>query len=277
MYSKLNNTLKKYTKTLHKYWLWCGILDRLAEKHYKNDAQKIAKIKRDLRLIYKRDLKPEKPESWYRNPRTWLSNWDIHNVMVQYAAANVYHYAFLGVFPIDFAMISQSGACMHSSLCTINVEKYLNEGKSFIGLITNLDRHDQSGSHWTSTFMVIDPKLPTYGAYYYDSTGNSVPNYLFPFIKNVKEQCDKLFPHKEFKIIQNKKQHQRKNTECGIFSMLFQIRWINKHIVKKNNTSFEEITGNPYIDDENMLRIRDHLFRPNTKMELKKLGFQPIP
>jgi hypothetical protein len=292
MYSKLNNVMKRYTKPKrttnapraqkvpqaqqNKYWLWPGILDRLAEIYYKNDVKKIAKIKRDLRIIAKQDLKPEKPESWYRNPKTWLSNWDIQNVMLQYSVTKAYHYQFLGVFPIDFAMISQSGSCMYSSLCTINIEKYIKNGKSFIGLITNLDRHDQSGSHWTSTYLVIDPKLSTYGAYYYDSTGNPVPNYLFPFIKNVKEQCDKLFPEKEFRIIQNKKQHQRKNTECGIFSMLFQIRWINKHIVKKNNTSFEEIIGNPYIDDENMLRIRDYLFRPNTKLELKKLGVKPV-
>jgi hypothetical protein len=40
--------------------------------------------------------------------------------------------------------------------------------------------------------------------------------------------------------------------------------------VKKNNTSFEEILGNPYIDDDHMLKIRDTLYRPNTKMELKK-------
>jgi hypothetical protein len=73
-------------------------------------------------------------------------------------------------------------------------------------------------------------------------------------------------------MIQNKKQHQRKNTECGMFSMVYQIRWINKHIVKHNNTSLTEITGNPYIDDDNMLRLRDYLFRPNNKMELKKLG-----
>jgi hypothetical protein len=277
LYQSLNNVLKPYVKGSNKYWLWSGVLDKLAEKFYAKDKndKKLAKIKRDLRLICKKDLKPEKPESWYRNPKTWLSNWDIQNVMTQYAQVKAYHYDFLGVFPIDFAVMGQNGTCMYSNICTIDVKKYLNKGKSFIGLITNLDRHDQSGSHWTSTFMVIDPKLKTYGAFYYDSTGSPVPGYLFTFLKSVKEQCDKLHPHLEFKIHQNKKQHQRKNTECGIFSMLFQIRWINKHIVKKNNTSFEEIIGNPYIDDEHMLIIRNQLFRPNTKLELKKIGFKP--
>jgi len=236
-------------------------------------VKQLAKIKRDLRALCKRELKPEKPESWYRNPKAWLSNWDIQNVMTQYAQNKAYHYEFIGVFPIDFAVMSQNGNCMYSSICTIDIKSYLKKGKTFLGLITNLDRHDQSGSHWTSTFMVIDPKLKTYGAFYYDSTGSPIPSYLFTFLKNVKEQCQSLYPDKEFLINQNKKQHQRKNTECGIFSMLYQIRWLNKHIIKKDMTTFHEILANPSIDDEHMLIIRDHLFRPNTKLELKKLGF----
>jgi hypothetical protein len=273
MYSNLNNALKLYVKGPNKYWLWSGVIEKLAEKKYINNTKVLAKIKRDLRTICKRELKPEKPESWYKNPKTWLSNWDIQNVMTQYAQNKSYHYEFMGVFPIDFAVMSQSGMCMYSSICNINIKSCLKRGKSFIGLITNLDRHDQSGSHWTSTFIVIDPKLKTYGAFYYDSTGSPIPSYLLTFLKNVKEQCLNLHPDKEFLINQNKKQHQRKNTECGIFSMLYQIRWLNKHIIKKDMTTFHEILANPNIDDEHMLTIRDYLFRPNTKLELKKLGF----
>ena len=270
MYKNLNNVLKQYTIEDNKYWLWCTILDRLVESKIKGKKQ--LAIKKTLKNICKKELKPEKPEAWYRNPKTWLSNYDIQNVMVQYEKTKKYKYVFLGVFPIDFAVKSMTGSCMYSSICSIDIKKYLKKGKKFIGLITNLDKHDESGSHWTSTFLVIDPNLPTYGAYYYDSTGNTIPSYLFDFIKNVKLQCEYLNPKKEFVMIQNKKQHQRKNTECGMFSMVYQIRWINKHIVKHNNTSLTEITGNPYIDDDNMLRLRDYLFRPNSKMELKRLG-----
>lgn len=272
LYKSLKFALKKYLKNnVDKYWLWCGVIERIAEKNIK-DEMKLLRIKRQLRLISNKDLLPQKPESWYKNPKTWLSNYDIQNVMIQYMQAPKYKYVFLGVFPIDFAVIGNNGTCMYSSLCTVDVQSYLKKGKKFLGIITNLDKHDQSGSHWTSTFMTIDPSLPTYGAFYYDSTGNSIPSYLLDFLKSIKEQCNKLHPKNEFKIFQNKKQHQRKNTECGVFSMLFQIRWLNKHIVKKNQTSFLEIIGNPFIDDAHMLMIRDHLFRPNTKMELKKLG-----
>lgn len=273
LYKKIKTILKPYMgKHVNKYWLWCGVIERIAEKNVAQ-SEKLQQIKRQLRLICKKELKAEKPEVWYKNPKTWLSNYDIQNVMVQYMQASRYKYVFLGVFPIDFAVMSNNGSCMYSSLCIVDVNNYLKKGKKFLGIITNLDKHDQSGSHWTSTFIVIDPKLPTYGAFYYDSTGRGIPSYLLTFLNGIKEQCNKLYPNKEFKILQSRKQHQKKNTECGVFSMLFQIRWLNKHVVKNNQTSFAEIiAGNPYIDDEHMLMIRDHLFRPNTKMELKKLG-----
>jgi hypothetical protein len=277
IYKALQTKLKP-----HVYWLWCGVMERMAEKKINTLSNQIktqktikainqlTKAKKDLRMIAKKNLRPEKPESWYKNPKTWLSNYDIQNVMFQYSDCKKYKYAFLGVFPIDFTVASVNGVCLYSEFCHINIKDYIKRGKKFIGLITNLDKHDESGSHWTSTFMVIDPSLQTYGAYYYDSTGNSIPSYLNTFLQDVKKQCDTLYPHIDFNINLNKKQHQYKNTECGVFSMVFQIRWINKHIVKKNNTSFEEILGNPYIDDDHMLKIRDTLYRPNTKMELKK-------
>ena len=249
-------------------WLWTGIIEKLAEK---KGLKNIEYIKRSLKIIAKKELKPEKPESWYKNPKTWLSNYDIQNVMFQYKATKKYKYDFLGVFPIDFSTISVNGTCIYSEFCNINIRNYIKKDIKFIGFITNLDKHDEPGSHWTSTFIVIDPFIPTYGAYYYDSTGRGMPSYLQNFMNNIKQQCEEIYPNKTFNIIQNKKQHQYKNSECGVFSMLFQLRWINKHIVKKNNTSFEEIIGNPYINDDQMLKIRDHLFRPNTKLELKKI------
>lgn len=259
-YILLNNKLKNILGN-NKYWLWCGYLYHLP---YNTNA-----IKLKLKKIDKKELRPEKPESWYKNPRTWLSNYDIQNVMNQYQNTKKYKYAFLGVFPIDFSVKLNDGRCAYNSLCNIDIKNYLT--KNFIGLITNLDKHDEPGSHWTSTFFCINPKLPSYGAYYYDSTSRPIPPLLLQFINDIKRQCDALYPKNTFNIIYNKKQHQFKNSECGVFSLLFQIRWINKHIVKHNNTSFQEIISNPSIKDEQMTMIRDYIFRPNTKIELKKM------
>ena len=269
LYYELFEKMKPFCNK--KIWLWCALFDKLINTNTDISSKKKKQYKIIIYSINKRDLKPEKPESWYKNPKEWLSNYDIQNVMKQYDANKKYNYIFLGVVPIDFATMNVFGNCIYSDICKINVKDIQNKGIKFLGLITNLDKHDQPGSHWTSTFFVIDPSLKTYGVYYYDSTGRSMPIYLQNFINDVKNQCEKINPNIPFNIVQNIKQQQRKNTECGMFSMIFQIRWINKHIVKKFDTSFEEIIGNPHIDDDNMLKLRNTLFRPNSKIELKKI------
>ncbi len=262
-YNLLNDKLKNKLGN-NRYWLWCGYL------YYLNKTTD--KMKKRLKRIEKDELKPEKPESWVKNPKTWLSNYDIQNVLNQYQENNKYKYSLIGVFPIDFSVIASNGICAYNNICIIDVKQYIKKKKNFLGLITNLDKHNEPGSHWTSTFFVINPKLPSYGVYYYDSTSRGIPSYLLNFINNVKEQMDKLYPNNNFNIIYNKKQHQYKNTECGVFSIIFQLRWLNKHIIKHNNTSFKEIIeGSNDINDEQMILMRDYLFRPNTKTELKKL------
>ena len=259
LFKQLQQKMKKYGLD-KKYWHWPYVIRKMNNTI---DTSVITKYE-------KKELIPEKPSAWYSNPRTWLSNYDIHDVMVQYNACKKFKYCFLGVFPIDFSISSTDGTCLYNQFCHFDVKKYCKK-YSFIGFITNLDKHDEPGSHWTSTFIVINPKLKSYGAYYYNSIGISYPSYLSGFLQNIQNQCNEMYPKHNFVINNNKKQHQYKNTECGVFSMVFQIRWLNKHIVKKNNTSFREILSNPYIDDENMLKLRDHLFRPNSGVELQKL------
>lgn len=269
LFNDLNMQMKRY-KLNNKYWLWPRFLEKLSSKKLKK-PEKIESIKRILRYYEEKELMPEKPASWYTNPKTWLSNYDIEKIMNKYTNNKLFKYKFIGVFPIDFAVASENGVCLYSEFCKINIQQLIKQKISFVGLITNLDKHDEPGSHWTSTFLCINPKLKTYGGYYYDSVGNNIPSYLMTFINNVKSQCNEMNPNQKFVIHINHKQHQYKNTECGIFSMLFQIRWLNKHIVKKNNTSFKEILSNPCINDDNMLKLRDYLFRPNANIELKNI------
>lgn len=269
LYGLLNNKLKSYCGT-NKHWLWCGCIERIAEKKGINN---ILVLKKQLRNIEKKNLRPEKPLVWYKNPNTWLSNYDIQNVMVQFKDNKKYKYEFLGVFPIDFSVKSSNGTCVYGSFCNININDYIKRGIKYIGFITNLDKHDEPGSHWTSNFLVIDPKSSSYGAYYYDSTVNNIPPILRNFYDDIQRQMNTIYPNKPFNIVSNKKRHQFKNSECGMFSMMFQIRWINKLVLKNNLTNFEEITANPFINDEKMLEIRNYLFRPNARHALKDVKF----
>lgn len=241
-------------------WCWTGAIEQMTTN---------TDLKKDVKDIAKKELKPEKPKEWLENPKTWLSNYDIENVMNQYELNKQYKYKFLGVYPIDFSVKNQFGKCLFSEICSLNIERYIKKGIKYLGLVTNLDKHDQPGSHWTSTFIIIDPKLNTYGAYYYDSTARNIPTYVLNFLKQIKAQCDLLYPDKKFIITYNKKQHQRKNTECGVFSILFQIRWLRGLFLKKESISFDYVIGDENITDDNMTSIRDTIFRPNIKSIIK--------
>lgn len=206
---------------------------------------------------------PEMPLEWKKDSHTWLTNWDIENVMNQYKDEKSYHYEFLGVFPIDFGLEDAFGTCLYKEMCTVDLAKLRKKGIQYMGAIFNLDKHNQGGSHWTSLFITIDNTLPSYGAYYSDSVGREPPNEIKAFMGQLAAQAkvDK-YP---FQQTYNKLRQQYGNTECGMFSMAYQIRWLE--LLKKHpNTIFEKIVKRKMKDDD-VHALRYALFRQGTKSE----------
>lgn len=266
---KLNSKIKPICDD-KQYWCWPGALAKIA----KDD-----KTKEIIKMIADYELRPEMPIEWAKNPIEWLSNYDIEAVMKQYSDEKKYKYAFLGVFPIDFSEEDKFGRCLYSHICSLNIKKYINKGIKYLGLITNLDKHNESGSHWTSTFIIIDPKNKSYGAHYYDSTARTIPSYVKKFMKTVMVQCNTLYPNSNFRITYNNIQHQKKNTECGMFSMVYQIRWLNLllHHRRLNISSpliddraIDKILNENKITDDIMVQNRKYLFRPNFQEYISK-------
>lgn len=215
-------------------------------------------------------LRPKKPKEWYKEPFTWLTNFDIEAVMEQYDASADpdFNYRFLGVYPIDFAGKSAFGTCLFNEICALRVAPLIKQGIKYLGLITNLDRHDQGGSHWTSLFVILDPSNPAYGAYYYDSVGRKTPPEVQAFAESIRDELAGIYPARDtaphpFRIDYNKNQHQHANTECGIFSMAYQIRWLRLlNSRKRKPTTFEEVV-NINITDKDVHHLRDILYRPS--------------
>tara|TARA_Y100000389_G_scaffold24050_1_gene20738 strand:- start:32072 stop:33028 length:957 start_codon:yes stop_codon:yes gene_type:complete len=265
LFKKLDNKLKKKTKGSGKYWFWPNIIQKLVPiNNFKSNL-----IITSIKKIEKFELKPELPNEWLKNPYEWLSNYDIDHIMFQYSNATKYSYKYLGTFSIDFAVKNASGQCLYSNFCDINIKKYISKKIKYIGFITNLDKHDESGSHWTSTFININYKSDSYGAYYYDSVARKTPVLINTFLNNIKQQCNKLYPKRQFVIKHNYKQHQYGNSECGIFSILYQIRWIN-YLYRNNNTLFKKIIESNDLNDKNANFMRKSLYRPNFKQLTKK-------
>ncbi|ADO67217.1 putative cysteine protease [Cafeteria roenbergensis virus] len=188
----------------------------------------------------------------------WLSTINIDQVMEQYQ----YKYPaflYLGTVPSDFEELPILG------FNSIDFDKLLKKGKYKLGMVINLDEHNQSGSHWVALFI----NLKNNQVYFFDSFAkkpikkiknfiNKIIKYLYKkefgneipikylekalqkydkFTPTVQEALDKI----DFKI--NKIQHQRDNSECGVYSINFILRLLQ-------GDTFEEITNNPVNDKE---------------------------
>jgi hypothetical protein len=231
-------------------------------------VDKLGAAKKDP--LVTKELRPVKPNEWYKKPYAWLSNYDIEAVMEQYQDDDSFKYQFLGVYPIDFEAKDAFGNCLFTEICHINIANLYKKGIRYIGLITNLDKHDQSGSHWTSLFACIDPSKSCFGAYYYDSVSRQPPPEIANFMEKIKKQSLTLVKGttREFRIDYNENKHQYGNSECGVFSMAYQIRWLDK--LKKNpNITFEQIEKIK-TNDAKIHKLRNVLFRPNTTALKKK-------
>lgn len=254
---KLNDKFKKYTKKDNIYWAWIDLLKKEAR------VQKKTEVLSELNSIEHLDLRPSQPVEWVKNPVEWLSNFDIIKVMKQYEAIAANKYKFLGVFSIDFGL-KKDGVCQFSSFCNINIKKILESGNvKYLGFIVNLAKSTEPGTHWCSCFFILDPSLPSFGGYYYDSTTGNIPNDLKPVYEDIKKQAETLF-NKPFPISINNIRHQYSNTECGVFSIAFQLLWLN-HLKKNKNTIFETIIKESQYTDAKMKKLRYRYFRPNIK------------
>ena len=183
-------------------------------------------------------FKPPMPTAWLKNKFTWLNTTDILNVMRQYE--KLYReFKFFGPVPVDCPKD------IYCELTNIDLGKMNRKGVNMVGVIFNLDKHNESGSHWVGLFANMQDN----SIIYYDSTGNPPPDYIKYFIGMLKRQM-----RSGVVIDWNKKKHQFGGSECGVYSMNFIIESI-----KGNKLSeIEKKT----ISDYSVNVLRNYFYRP---------------
>ena len=187
---------------------------------------------------------PKKPKSWKNNPNEWLSNFDISDVIKQWEK-KYNNFYFIGPTPINYDTIV-SGSCVEDELCNFNLKKIINKGINKVGIVFNLDKHDESGSHWVTVFLdIIKKKI-----YYFDSYAKRIPKEIKRFIDNVKKQGKKNNLNIKYKKI--KLRHQYGYSECGMYGLYFLISLLNNIPVNY----FEK----DIIPDKEMLKLRNEYF-----------------
>lgn len=204
---------------------------------------------RERNQLREKMFSPKKPYQWKSNPREWLSNIDILNVLRQYEDKHN-NFKFIGPTPINYDTIPKNdGICVWQELCDFQLQNYIDLGKKKIGIIFNLDRHDQSGSHWVSIFIDIDEKI----IYYFDSAANAIPQEIKKFIDLVSLQSKGTIQF--FTNIPH--QHQEGDTECGMYSLFFIITMLEKKISMKKKINF---FTKKHIKDNFVYSFRDKYF-----------------
>jgi hypothetical protein len=183
---------------------------------------------------------PFAPKDWKKNPNQWLTNFDILNVMRQYEYTYP-QFRFIGPSPIDFDAKPEDDKCVTPEICTFNLAKERKAGKTQFGFVFNLDEHDEPGSHWVSLFVDVPNKF----IYFFDSASLVLPPQIDVFIKRVQKQGLELEENPvEFKVYQNKVEHQFGNTECGMYSLFFIITMLTGKIysgVRKNKRGVSNV------------------------------------
>jgi hypothetical protein len=207
------------------------------------------------------NFKPLMPSAWYADRRTWLNTYDILFVMKQYERYHQ-HFKFLGVLSRDFMnpYSSDSTSCVARHMCKLNVNRtLLRKGRTEFGIVLNHDKHYESGSHWVAVFGSFDPRSPQYGIFYYDSVAKPPKPEVLAYLEKMKRQFETRAPPPEepFAIGINRRQHQFKNTECGMFAINFLATCLDNPTL-----SFAEIMDRP-IDDEVVNGLRNTFYSPN--------------
>ena len=246
--------------------LWKELQRKLATFCGKDEICWVSKLGLDYDEKLDDLIRPKTPSEWKKKPNTWLTNFNIEAVMIQYEDANKPLYKFIGVLPSDFRRNNNyDGTCYYDEICHINVSELYKQGVQCIGMVINLDEHDEPGSHWTSMFACIDPTKPCFGAYYYDSVTGAPPEDMLEFMHLLRDQANALKKSmgikRTFQIGINTVRHQYGHSECGVFSIYYQLKWLYEMKANDGKVKFEDIVQKK-ITDQQVFKLRDLLFRP---------------
>lgn len=187
---------------------------------------------------------------------TWLNTTNITEKMEQYEL-KFKDFKFIGCVPMDFDELDVG-------IRRLNYDSLYASGIRRLGFIFNLDKSHERGSHWVSMFCDLKQNQ----IYYFDSCAKPPTNEIKALVNRIATWCynrnikgsrhelsesaiedsfmgkEKNYIEKAIKNIKyNTIKHQKKNSECGVYSINFILRLLN-------GETFEEICENVTGDDE---------------------------
>jgi hypothetical protein len=243
-YNRFNKDTIKYKKNSSRKFLFNQLKERFSTCDNQLCWLKKSNIpnKHIERIIS--NFRPIQPKSWSKDKYTWLNTLDINNVMEQYEKKHT-NFKFFGAVPAD----CPSG--IHCALSNLDFNKFSRDKFDVLGVIYNLDTHNQGGSHWVAN--VINLKKNEIA--YYDSTAHKPNRHINKFIQSSLMKLKKLNKRKPV-YHYNTTNHQTGGSECGMFSMNYLIHYLKGHPCK---TIFKmKFTDNQMNELRDVLYIKEN-------------------
>uniref|UniRef100_A0A6C0D2L6 Ubiquitin-like protease family profile domain-containing protein n=1 Tax=viral metagenome TaxID=1070528 RepID=A0A6C0D2L6_9ZZZZ len=246
--------------------IWLDLKNRMSNCKREDCWLNVIKDPTQRQKIDKELFAPDMPEEWKKKPNAWLSNFDIIAVLEQYQESHP-HFKILGPTPIDFDTRppEKNGRCVWEELCTFSLQHYLDEGKTKIGIVFNLDKHNQGGSHWISLFLDWEHKF----IFFLDSAGETMPKEVKALVGRIVQQGKAIDRNHPIAVYENHPtEHQMGNTECGVYCLFFIITMLTSEIEdnrigkKKFKSAMEKIKffKETKIPDEYVEKYRKKFF-----------------
>jgi len=204
---KLNNQTKKQ--------LWNNIRNSLSDKCNNEICWSEQKFISDKKSLVE-NFRPKMPKVWKKeNYTTWLNTDDINRVMRQYEKKHN-DFLFIGTVPLDCGIHNE----LNCQLTNFDINKAYNNGIKTIGIVYNLDKSYENGSHWFSCF--IDLRKSPYLFEHYDSYASKPKDEIYNLYNKIKLQLTNN--NKDIKFNNNTVLKQKDNFSCGIYSMFYIIK-----------------------------------------------------
>ncbi len=206
MENRLSNVCKSGD---HKCWL--------TQSFIKNLSSEIQEILNNY------TFRPDGP----KKQNEWLNNTHIYDVLVSYKTTYPNFIPYPPV-PINFQNFDD-----------YEINNIFNDmpKNAQIGLVINLDKRGNPGTHWVSFYT----NTKTSQIYYFDSTGDKYGSEIEKFINKFKSYYTSIGLKPIVKY--NTVQHQFGDSECGVYSLNFILRLLRGDKV-------DDIYQNPISDKE---------------------------
>jgi hypothetical protein len=213
---KLYDNLDTLNPKKYKKYLLKEFSTRLGDKCTTQKCWTEQKFIKHMKRFAKDELekytfRPDGPQGKFE----WLNTLHINDTMEQYEKKYP-EFKFLGAVPIDFDKFERFG------IKNLNYNKLIEEGKSKIGVVFNLDEHDQPGSHWVALYG----DLKKGEVKFYDSYSVRPEPRIRALMRRLSNFSQTGLGIKKVDVDYNKIRHQYENSECGVYSINFITRML---------------------------------------------------